>query len=148
MTRNNGQNDKEISIFSENLGALKEFESELKESLSTAIGKYIRQSPSRSRKQMAGKISHLLDRNISDNMLSAYCSPGKNDDHPHADLVVAICKITGSKKPLEVMGRYLKYSILDDNQMIYVELSRTTREIKKLEQKKRDLENQIEVKNG
>lgn len=148
MSKSKVKNDNELSIFEKDLGVLQEFEYDLKEAISKSVRKYIRQSPKRSRHSLAGKISHLLNRSISKDMLDAYCSTGKSDNHPHADFVAAVCQITKDKKALEVYGEYLKYSILDDDQMIYVDLVRTERRITKLQKKKKELERKLENGNG
>jgi len=124
------------------VGALRNFEIELKESLNAAVRAYLAGSPTRSRHTLAGEISHLLDRTITEDMLNAYISTGKTDNHPHADLVAAICKITGAVKPLEIFAGLLSVTVVTAKDMIFVELAKVSEQIEKLTKRKEEIKRQ------
>lgn len=60
--------------------------------------------PSRlSRWEIAGKISQLLDREVSKAMLDAYCAESHDTHRVPADVLVACCLVCETDRPLQVL---------------------------------------------
>ncbi len=71
--------------------------------LRSAMSRAIKASPL-SRWQLVGRMSELLSRDISKDMLDKYTSDSAEAHRPPADAVAAFCVATGSLGPLDVLA--------------------------------------------
>lgn len=119
--------------------SIADFQIEMKECLNRVTRDCTRDSATESRYTLAGRISHRLQREITESMFSNYLSIGKEDYHPHNDFIMAFCLETGSIKPLQLMAKYLGVGVLGREEMIYAELARIQKSREDLERKEKEL---------
>lgn len=119
--------------------SINDFQIEIKECLNKVIRDFTRNSATESRYTLAGKISHILKREITESMFSNYLSTSKEEYHPHNDFIMAFCHVTGSIKPIEIMAKYLGVGVLNQREMIYVDLARIQKSREDLECKEKEL---------
>ena len=128
----------QLSIFNGQI-SVADFQIEMKECLNKVVRDFTRGSATESRYTLAGKVSHILKREITESMFSNYLSTGKEDYHRHNDFIMAFCQVTGSIKPIEVMAKYLGVGVLNQKEMIYVDLARIQKSREDLERKEKEL---------
>lgn len=73
------------------------------EKLRTAMVRAIRSS-GKDRFQIAGEMSHLVDRQITKMMLDSWTAESKPGNRPPADVLPAFCRATSSTEPIEVLN--------------------------------------------
>lgn len=57
-----------------------------------------------SRWEIAGKVSQLLEREVSKSMLDAYCAESHDTHRIPADVLAALCLVCESDRPLQVLA--------------------------------------------
>ncbi len=62
-----------------------------------------------SRHQIAGEMSHLLDRDLSKDVLDKYCAESAESYRPPADALIALCLVTQSMRPLELLAQAARH---------------------------------------
>lgn len=62
-----------------------------------------------SRHQIAGEMSHLLDRDLSKDVLDKYCAESADSYRPPADALIAFCLVTQSMRPLELLAQAARH---------------------------------------
>jgi len=110
---------------------------ELRESLRQAI----KQSPY-SRHQIAGEMSHLLGETITKEMIDSWTRRsdevnGRPGRHVPAEYLPAFCKVTGSKRPLVLLGKKIGLFVLPGPEALRSEIHKIDEEIKELRAEKR-----------
>lgn len=142
MSRRVVSSDNQQSLF-QYVPELTEVTTEIKECLNRISRQYTARDAAESRYTLAGKISHLLKRDISEGMLSNYLSVGKTEYTPHADFILAFCVVTNTIEPLDVMARHIGAGVVRANELIYIELAHLKKERERIEQKEKELQAKI-----
>lgn len=95
-----------------------------------------------SRYEIAAKVSELLARDVSKSMLDAYCAMSESHENhrPPADVLVAVCTITGSREPIAVLARAIGCKLIGPEESDDYEITKLRLEKLRLERRLKDLE--------
>jgi len=110
---------------------------DLRESLRTAI----KNSPF-SRHQIAGEMSHLLQETVTKEQIDSWTREsdemnGRSSRHIPAEYLPAFCQVTGSRAPIEVMGRLCGAFVLPGPDALRAEIQKIEENIKAAHDQKR-----------
>ncbi len=104
-----------------------------------ALVKAIKNCPL-SRYQIAARISELMDRDLTKEMLDKYCSESAEGHRLPAEIIPAFCKVTGSLSLLKIFAEPMACTFLDSTETQALEIVRLRLEREKLQNKIRELE--------
>lgn len=110
---------------------------DLRESLRAAI----KDSPL-SRHQIAGEMSHFVQETITKEQIDSWTREsdevnGRPSRHIPAEYLPAFCQVTGSREPLEVMGRLCGAFVLPGPDALRAEIQKIEENIKAAHDQKR-----------
>lgn len=91
-----------------------------------------------SRYEVAGRMSELMDIEISKSQLDSWTAESKEYHRFPAEYLPAFCMVTGYKEPLRIMARLAQCHLLESEEALLAELGR-------IDQAKRDLLKQEKV---
>jgi hypothetical protein len=111
-------------------------------SLRDALGEAIH-ACSLSRHQIVDQLSDLSGRSITKTMLDHYTAESKESHRFPAELLPAFCAVVGSMKPIEILAEALGGMVLSRRERAFVKLIQIEREKARLDQKARDLREQM-----
>ena len=95
-----------------------------------------------SRHQIAGEMSHLLDETITKEMIDSWTREsdqmsGRRPRHIPAEYLPAFCKVTGSNRPLILLGDRLGMFVLPGPEALRAEIQRLDEELTRLKTEKK-----------
>lgn len=88
-----------------------------------------------SRYEVAGRMSELVDTEITKSQLDSWTAESKEYHRFPAEYLAAFCYVTGYKEPLRLMARLIQCHLLESEEALLAELGR-------INQAKRDLARQ------
>lgn len=88
-----------------------------------------------SRYEVAGRMSELMDVEITKSQLDSWTAESKEFHRFPAEYLAAYCAVTGHKEPLRIMARLVQCHLLESEEALLAELGR-------IDQAKRDLNKQ------
>ncbi|TEB10653.1 hypothetical protein [Pelotomaculum propionicicum] len=91
-----------------------------------------------SRYEVAGRMSELMDTEITKSQLDSWTAESKEYHRFPAEYLPAFCAATGHKEPLRIMARLVQCHLLESEEALLAELGR-------IDQAKRDLLKQEKV---
>lgn len=99
----------------------------------------------RSREEIAGAMSALLDEPVTKMMLDAYASESREGHSVAAHRLLALIAVTERFDLLDMMARKIGASILYGDQLITAELGNIDRQMAKLRERKKTIQNRAPV---
>ena len=117
--------------------------SELQQAMRTAL-----KACPLSRYEVAGRMSHLLNEEISKSMIDAWTCESKADDpgrHVPAEFLPAFCSAVGSHEPMDVLDEKAGRIALDGLDAMRAEIHRMKEESRNLMREVRKREELLEV---
>jgi len=105
-------------------------------SLRQALNEAIKQCPL-SRWQIAGKMSELVDHEVSKYMLDSWTSESKEGHRFPAEYLPAFCHVTGILKPLQILGEAINTFTMPGGEALRAEIQKLDEEEKKIRSEKR-----------
>lgn len=104
--------------------------------LRQALNDAIRKCPL-SRWQIAGKISELVDHEVSKYMIDSWTSESKEGHRFPAEYLPAFCHVTGTIKPLQILGETIDAFTMPGPEALRAEIQKLDEEEKKIRAEKR-----------
>lgn len=93
-----------------------------------------------SRYQIAARISELMSRDVTKEMLDKYCAESAEGHRIPAEILPAFCFVTGSRRPLELLAASIGCTVSGPEESRELEIVRLRLEKMKLEEKIKSLE--------
>lgn len=109
-----------------------------------------------SRHQIAGEMSHLLGETLTKEMIDSWMREsdqinGRRPRHIPAEYLPAFCKVTGSNRPLVLLGDKVGMFVLPGPEALRAEIQRLDEQLNKLKAEKKKrlfFLREVEGKNG
>ncbi|PKP93167.1 MAG: hypothetical protein CVT77_06450 [Alphaproteobacteria bacterium HGW-Alphaproteobacteria-16] len=99
----------------------------------------------RSRFELAGKVSELLDDDVTKGMLDAYASEARENHAISAERLLALVAVTDRHDLLDRLMRRIGATVLVGEQILTAELGHIDRQIAELKSRRRSIENAAPV---
>lgn len=112
---------------------------DLSPDLRAALVRSIKNCPL-SRYEIAGRISELMGRDLTKSMLDKYTAESAEEHRIPAEIVPALCLVTGSFEPLRTLAAALNCAVAGPDEKKELEITRLRLEIDKLKRVLREKE--------
>jgi len=114
--------------------------------LKTAMNQALKRCPL-SRHQVAGQMSHLLNTQITKEMIDSWTAESKADRHVPAEYLPAFCDAAGDDGPLLVLNRKRRLHAFQEPEALRSEIHRLQEEARQLNREIRKRQQLLELWN-
>ena len=98
-----------------------------------------------SRWEIAGKLSEMVNYDVSKSMLDAWTAESKESHRFPASIVPALCIVTGDYNGMRIMARTCRCSLLETKDAMFVEIAKMEKQKDQLHRNIEQMKNKIQA---